>query len=144
MKDTDELRALIDEIAMTIPAVIQMQGTLRSKHNTSGNRDMGAYSDQIDAYTQAREGLISLDTRLLLRLGYEDPVREACALAVKEISDAGADVMALVALEQPPPDDWPERSQRERKAMLATQQRFLEKASEFVSSPARSLRRPTQ
>jgi hypothetical protein len=139
MKDMDELRALIDEIATTFPAVIQKQATLRSKHNTSDSTNVDDYWDQISAYTQAREELINLDTRLLLRLGYEHRLRRACALAVKEISDAGADALTRVTLEQPRPHDWRERSERERKAMWAAQQRFLEAASEFVSSPLRSL-----
>jgi hypothetical protein len=139
MKDTDELRALVDEIATTIPAVIQKQAALRSKHNTSGSTDANDYTEQMNAFTRAREELIHLDTRLLLRVGYDHPVRKACALAVQEISDAGADALTLVGLDRPPLDDWQERSTRERATMWAAQQRFLEAASEFVSAPMRSL-----
>lgn len=139
MKDTDELRALIDEIAVAIPATIQKQGTLRSKHNTSGSTDMNDYMDQVSAFTEAREELIHMDTRLLLRLGHAHPVRQALVQAIQTIHEAGMDVIALVTVDRPRPDDWQERSFGERKAMHAAQQRFLEAASAFVSAPMRSL-----
>src|SRR4051812_44188984 len=79
MKDTDELRTLIDEIAVALPITIQKQGTLRSKHNTSGSTDAADYMGQMNAFTKARDELIHMDTRLLIRLGREHPVRIALA-----------------------------------------------------------------
>lgn len=141
MKDTDELRALIDQVAIAMPEAIQKQGALRSKHNTSGSADANDYADQIRAFTDAREALIRMDTRLLLRLGYEHPVRRAWAEAIQTIDTGGMDVLGLVTLDQPRPDDWEERTKAERVTMLAAHQRFLEAASEFVSAPVRALMR---
>src|SRR3954452_22287970 len=57
MKDTDELRVLLDEIAVAIPKTIQKAGTLRSKHNTSGSTEAGDYVDELTTFTKAREAL---------------------------------------------------------------------------------------
>jgi hypothetical protein len=138
MKDTDELRALIDEIAVAIPPTIQRQAALRGKHNTSGSTDANDYIEEMNAFTKAREALIFMDTRLLLRLGHEHPVRTAYGKVIEAISDAGVDAVTLVSLDQPAPDDWRERSQSEREAMLAANQLFLKAASDFISAPIRS------
>jgi hypothetical protein len=138
-KDVDEIRALLDEIVVAIPRTIQLQAALRSKHNTSGSTDGGDYMGEVSAFTQAREDLIHLDSRLLLRLGHDHPVRTALATTIQIIGDAGSDVVTLATLDQSRPDDWRDRSQRERQQMWDANQRFLESASSFVSAPARSL-----
>lgn len=136
MKDVDEIRELLDQIIAAIPQTIKRQGALRSKHNTSGSTDGRVYMDEVAAFTQAREDLIQLDARLLLRLGHEHPVRTALATTIEIISSAGNDVLTLTTLDQPRPDDWQARSQHERQQMLDANQRFLESASSFVSAPA--------
>jgi hypothetical protein len=91
------------------------------------------------AFTEAREALIFMDTRLLLRLGREHPVRRAFAEAVDAIGKAGSDVLTLVTFDRPPPDDSLERAINERQALHDANQRFLDAASDFVSAPIRSL-----
>ena len=137
MKDTDELRVLLDDLATALPVAIQKQGALRSKHNTSGKTDANEYMDEIGAFTSAREKVIHLHTRLILRLRREHPVTVACGEAVEAID--GTDVLAYITVDQPPPDDWMERTKNERAAMWAAHQRFLDVASEYVSAPVRSL-----
>lgn len=139
MKDVDEIRELLDQIITAVPQTIRLQAALRSKHNTSQSTDGADYLDEVAAFTQARENLIHLDARLLLRLSYEHPVRTALATAIEIISAAGNDVLTQATLDQARPDDWRDRSQRERQQMLDANQRFLEAASSFVSAPARSL-----
>jgi len=139
MKDVDQIRELLDHIITAIPQTIQRQAALRSKHNTSGSTDGRDYMDEVAAFTKARENLIHLDSRLLLRLGHEHPVRTALATTIEIITTAGGDVLTLATLDQPRPEDWRDRSERERHQMLDAHQRFLEAASSFVSAPARSL-----
>jgi hypothetical protein len=139
MTDTDELRALIDEIAVALPAAIQKQSTFRSKHSTSGSTDANDYMKEMGAFTQAREKLIFMHARLLLRLTREHPVTLACGKAIELIDAAGGEVLGLVTLDQPPPEGSRQRAIDERKAMWAAQQQFLDVASEFVSAPVRSL-----
>lgn len=140
LKDTDELRQMIDEIAVAIPETTQEQGTLRSKHNTSGSTDANDYAAEVGAFTDARQNLIFMHTRLILRLGREHAVTIACGEAIEAIDAGGIDALLLITgLDQPRPDDWRERSMKERKAMHAAHQHFLDVASDFVSAPIRSV-----
>ena len=111
---------------------------MRSKHNTSDSTDANDYVDQIREFTEARESLVYMHTRLILRLGQAHAVTKACGEALTAIDNGGTDVLVLVQLDQPRPDDWQDRSINERQGMWAANQRFVEAASEFVSAPIRS------
>ncbi len=122
---------------MTTPVVLQRQGALRSKHNTSGSTDANDYADEISAFSAAREGLLHMHTRLLLRLGRDHPVTAAFDAVMEAIDSGGADVMTLVTLDQPPRENGIEIAMKERKAMWNAHQRFLDAANAYMATPVR-------
>lgn len=133
MRDSAETHAILDEIAGLIPATIQEAAALRSKHNTSGSTDANDYLDELRSYSRARNDLVKLHARLILRTGRESLVARACGDAIEAIDAAGMDASTLITLDQPRPADWETRSMTERARMWQRYQEYPDAASTYVN-----------
>lgn len=126
-----EARALVEEAVVAAPELIQAQAGLRSIHNTrSDERDK--VLEAMSAYVAARERMIAFDTRLILRLGFDHPVRRALGRLIHAVDSAGQDVIGLITFDEGPSADWLKQSEAERSDMLAAKDNLLVAASNWM------------
>jgi hypothetical protein len=141
IRDFDELRSLLDEIAAEIPPYFNAVAAMESRHTTSGSTDFGDYSDELSAYTEIREQLRRLRARLVIRLGRTHPVVSALQQAVDPIDLAGNEVVTMITLEEPPTKQLAEARPTRRQGWYLGYERYLDAAGELVGSPVESLLR---
>jgi hypothetical protein len=141
IRDFDELRTLLDEVAESIARYIEAVGALESSHSTARSTDVDQFGEQMLRFREVRETMLQFKARLVIRLGRMHGVVAAFQHAFGLIDGAGMEVLAMITLEQPASPDALQLRPPERRKWFAAYEQYLDAASDLVGSPIEPLKK---
>jgi len=136
-RDLEEVRSLLDDFVASIAPAVQSAASVQGAWADAGRRgDFGpeAYKERIAQFTAARERLIALQTRLIVRLGRRHAVVHSAQAVIETVEQCGGTATTGLVLEQTPPRDTPDVWIPGRQAMWDARHAFIDSAQSLVGA----------
>lgn len=139
-RDLDELRDLLDEIALAIADYIGAAIALESTHASISDREPPLIPHAEPALQSMRDAAArshTLNRRLIIRLGRNHRAVTALGVALKRLDEAASAVTYALAVDQPREREEPAAMMDRRMSWYEAHERYLDAACDLVGSPVR-------